>query len=117
MKYLIQHKKEFAISVAAFIMAVINLYKAIRSHDISEDLIVAVLVTATTVLAWYYNMPTSEENTKHTGLMRLEKASKKDGYIGENFFDDMDDEEEDDDFFEQCEEQPEDANDKEVIDE
>ena len=86
MRYLIQHKKEFAITVAAFVMAVINIIKAIKSGHIDEDLIIAVLVTGTTVLAWYYNMPTSEENCKYTGLMRLEKAEKsgKDNN-GENF--------------------------------
>ena len=87
MKYLIQNKKEFAITVAAFIMAVINLVKAIRSGDISEDLIIAVLVTATTVLAWYFNMPTSEENCRATGFMRLEKAQKNVSKLaGEDFF-------------------------------
>lgn len=86
MKYLIQNKKEFAISVAAFVMAVINLIRAIKSHDITEELIVAVLVTGTTVLAWYYNMPTSEENCRHTGEMRLEKQQNKDSdIIGEDF--------------------------------
>ena len=97
MKYLIQNKKEFAITVAAFIMAVINLVKAIRSGDISEELIIAVLVTATTVLAWYYNMPTSEENCKYTGLMRLEKQTNKvDEFVGEDFFSEPDEETEDD---------------------
>ena len=115
MRYLIQNRKEFAITVAAFIMAVINLYKAIRSHDVTQDLIIAVLVTGTTILAWYYNMPTSEENSRHTGLMRLEKAEKKydDDFIGEEFFDGSDEDIE----AAECEEQPEDAHDEEVIDE
>lgn len=95
MKYLIQNKKEFAITVAAFVMAVINLVRAIRSKEITEELIVAVLVTASTMLAWYYNMPTSEENCKATGQMRLEKAEKNLEYIGEEF--DIDAYEEDDD--------------------
>lgn len=114
MKYLVQHRKEFAITVAAFIMAVINLYKAIRSHDVTEDVIIAVLVTATTILAWYYNMPTSEENSRHTGQMRLEKAeqNRDADYIGETFFDDDEDVE-----MEESEEQPEDAHDEEINDE
>lgn len=86
LKYLIQNKKEFAITVAAFIMAVINLVRAIRSHEITEELIVAVLVTASTVLAWYYNMPTSEENSVATGLMRLRKKQKKGQIDGEDFY-------------------------------
>ena len=91
MKYLIQNRKEFCITVAAFIMAVINLGKAIKSGEITEDLIIAVLVTATTILAWWYNMPTSEENCRYTGLMRLEKQYNKVEEIeGENFFDDPD---------------------------
>ena len=114
MKYLVQHRKEFAITVAAFIMAVINLYKAIKSHDVTEDVIIAVLVTATTILAWYYNMPTSEGNSRHTGQMRLEKAeqNRDADYIGETFFDDDEDVE-----MEESEEQPEDAHDEEINDE
>lgn len=114
MRYLIQNRKEFAITVAAFIMAVINLYKAIRSHDVTQDLIIAVLVTGTTILAWYYNMPTSEENSRHTGQMRLEKAeqNRDADYIGETFFDDDEDVE-----MEESEEQPEDAHDEEINDE
>lgn len=91
MRYLIQHKKEFAITVAAFVMAVINLVRAIRSGDITEDLIVAVLVTGTTILAWYYNMPTSEENCNATGMMRLLKDQRKGKIDGENFIDEPDD--------------------------
>lgn len=95
MKYLIQNKKEFAITVAAFIMAVINLIRAIRSRDITEELIVAVLVTGSTVLAWYYNMPTSEENCKATGQMRLEKEQNKGIFTGEDFTDDTPEDDED----------------------
>lgn len=87
MKYLIQHKKEFAITVAAFIMAVINLVRAIKSHEVTEELIVAALVTGTTILAWYYNMPTSPENSEHTGAMRLEKAQNNGLIDGEDFTD------------------------------
>ena len=87
MKYLIQNKKEFAITVAAFVMAVINLVKAIKTGHIDEELIIAVLVTGTTILAWYYNMPTSEENCIHTGAMRLEKEQNKGNITGEDFMD------------------------------
>ena len=85
MKYLIQNRKEFAISVGFFIMTAINIAKAIMSKDISEDLIVAVIYAFFGVLAWFYNMPTSEENCVHTGAMRLEKAQKKEDYMGEDF--------------------------------
>ena len=96
MKYLIQHKKEFAITVAAFVMAVINLVRAIKSHEVTEELIVAVLVTGTTILAWYYNMPTSEENCKHTGEMRLEKEQNAGIIHGEDFTDEPEEDEEED---------------------
>lgn len=84
MKYLIQNRKEFAISVGFFVMTIINLIKAVRSHDMTEDLIVAVVYGFFGVLAWFYNMPTSKENCEHTGVMRLEKHRPDDG---ENFFD------------------------------
>lgn len=87
MKYLIQNRKELAISVGFFVMTIINLIRAIRSQEITQDLVAAVIYAFFGVLAWYYNMPTSEENCKHTGLMRQEKAEKKDDYIGETFFD------------------------------
>lgn len=85
MKYLIQNRKEFAISVGFFIMTAINLIKAITSKDISEDLIVAVIYAFFGVLAWFYNMPTSEENCKYTGQMRLEKKQNKGIIDGEDF--------------------------------
>ena len=88
MKYLIQNRKEFAISVGFFVMAVINLVRAIMSKDITEDLVATAIYTFFGVLAWYFNMPTSEENCRHTGEMRQEKAEKKEDYIGERFFDD-----------------------------
>lgn len=95
MKFLIQNRKEFAISIGFFVMTAINLVKAIMSKDLSEDLIVAVIYGFFGVLAWFYNMPTSEENCIHTGAMRLEKAQKK-GTDGEDFTDEaeeIDDEE------------------------
>lgn len=95
MKYLIENRKEFAISVGFFIMTAINLIRAINSHDLSQDLVVALIYAFFGVLAWFYNMPTSEENCKHTGMMRLEKAYKKDGADGEDFFEDIEDFEED----------------------
>ena len=97
MKYLIQNRKEFAISVGFFIMTAINLAKAIMSKDISEDLLVAVIYGFFGVLAWFYNMPTSEENCIHTGAMRLEKEQRKGFINGENFIEEIDEELEDGD--------------------
>lgn len=85
MKYLIQHRKEFAISVGFFVMTAISLIKAIMAKEINEDLIIAVVYGFFGVLAWFYNMPTSEENCEATGYMRQRKAEKKADYKGEKF--------------------------------
>lgn len=87
MRYLIQHRKEFAISVGFFIMTAISLVKAIMQKEINEDLIIAVVYGFFGVLAWFYNMPTSEENCEATGDMRLKKKQKKGKIDGENFID------------------------------
>ena len=91
MKYLIQNRKEFAISIGFFVMTAINLIRAIMSKDISEELIVAVVYGFFGVLAWFYNMPTSEENCLHTGEMRLEKTQNKYQFDGEEFVEELDD--------------------------
>ena len=85
MKYLIQHRKEFAISVGFFVMTAISLAKAIIGKQIDEDLIIAFVYAFFGVLAWFYNMPTSEENCEATGYMRQRKAEKKADYEGERF--------------------------------
>ncbi len=77
MKYLIQNRKEFAISAGFFIMTAINLIKTIMSKETTEDLIVDAIYAFFGFLAWFYNMPTSEENCRHTGEMRAEKAEKQ----------------------------------------
>lgn len=84
MKYLIKNKKEFAISVGVFVMTAINIVRAIMSKEITQECIVAFVLAGFTLLGWFYNMPTSEENCRHTGKMRLEKYHPDDG---ENFFD------------------------------
>ena len=53
--------------------------------EINEDLIIAVVYGFFGVLAWFYNMPTSEENCEATGYMRQRKAEKKADYKGEKF--------------------------------
>ena len=87
MKYLIQNRKEFAISVGFFVMTIISLVRAIKSKDMTEDVIVAVVYAFFGVLAWFYNMPTSEENCIHTGQMRLEKEQNQGKITGEDFTD------------------------------
>ena len=91
MKYLIQNRKEFAISVGFFVMTAINLIRAVMSKEITENVIVAVIYAFFGVLAWFYNMPTSEENCVHTGEMRAEKAEKN-GINGEYIYHDIDEE-------------------------
>lgn len=93
MKYLIQNRKEFAISIGFFVMTAVNLVRAIMSKEITEDLIVAIIYAFFGVLAWFYNMPTSEENCRYTGEMRQEKAEKKENYVGEIMYDDTEGEE------------------------
>lgn len=95
MKYLIQNKKEFAISVGVFVMTAINLVRALMAKEITEELIVAFVLAVFTLLGWFYNMPTSEENCIATGEMRQWKAAKKDGYVGELFDDETEEVEED----------------------
>lgn len=77
MKYLIKNRKEFAISAGFFIMTAINLIRAIKSHDISQELIVALIYALFGVLAWFYNMPTSNENNEITPIMRKAKRMAK----------------------------------------
>ena len=86
MKYLIQNRKEFAISVGFFVMTAINLIRAIMAKEIGEELIIAFVYAFFGVLAWFYNMPTSEENCRHTGEMRLEKEYNKGIITGEDFY-------------------------------
>ena len=93
MKYLIQNKKEFAISVGFFVMTAINLVRSIKNGELTEDTIVAFVLALFSLLAWYYNMPTSAENDEATFLMRQAKAEQVVGYVGEKFFDAEDDDE------------------------
>ena len=91
MKYLIQNPKEFAITAAAFVMAVINLIRALRSGEIDEDIIITVILTAVGILAWYYNMPTSAVNCRATGWMRMMKKQEQGLFDGESFLDEPED--------------------------
>lgn len=89
MKYLIKHRKEFAITVAAAVAAIINFVNAVRSGIFSEDTLIAVIVSVLGLLAWYYNMPTSAENDIATNEMRQRKAENSEGYKGEKFFEEV----------------------------
>ena len=92
MKYLIKHTKESIITLGVFISVAIIIawvITAIVKGDFSYEHMIAVVGALFEILGWYFNMPTSEENSKYTGKMRLEKKQKKNGTDGENFFDDI----------------------------
>lgn len=94
MKYLIQNRKEFAITVLLFIVYAIVLVWAVwdivhGTFDIKNFL--SIVASIISYFGWYFNMPTSEENCRHTGEMRQEKAEKEDGYVGEVMFEEADD--------------------------
>lgn len=76
MRYLIKHRKEFAITVAGFIMAVIALANALKAKELNEDVIITVIFTALAVLGWFFNCPTSKENSEATVEMRLRKKKE-----------------------------------------
>ena len=85
MKYLIQNRKEFGITLGFFICMAVDLYNKLKQGDIDPELIAKFVFYGFGVLAWFYNMPTSEENCEATGEMRLRKAEKGD-INGEYFF-------------------------------
>lgn len=80
MKYLIKHKKEFAISVGVFVMTIINLIKAIKTGDLSEDVIVAFVLALFTIMGWYYNNPTSIEGEISKIEIKQRKACRNVAY-------------------------------------
>lgn len=98
MKYLIQHKKEFVITlgILATILLVIvwSLWSLVHGEFDFKNLI-AVAAAIFEILGWYYNMPTSEENCEATGEMRMKKNEKTGKVLGEYFYGDegMEDEE------------------------
>ena len=90
MKYLLQNRKEAAITIAALIVAILDVLKVfgIDVPNISEEYILTFISAIIGVLVWYFNMPTSEENCRHTGEMRAEKTERKNKNIGEAFYSD-----------------------------
>lgn len=90
MKYLIQNRKEFTITIVALIVAIVDILKVLGLDvpNVSEEYLLTIISAIMGVIVWFYNMPTSEENCIHTGEMRAEKAEKKGTVIGECFHDD-----------------------------
>lgn len=83
MRYLIQNRKEFGITVGFFIFMAYDLYNKLKEGVVDPELIAKFVFYGFGVLAWFYNMPTSEENCEYTGKMRLAKHRPDDG---EDFF-------------------------------
>lgn len=95
MKYLIKHQKEFIITIGVFATIAVVLawvvYSAVKG-TLDYEHIVAIIGVIFEALGWFYNMPTSEENTEATLEMRLQKLKNELEY--DYYEDDPDDIEE-----------------------
>ena len=87
MKYLVQNRKEFTITIVALIVAILDILKVfgVDVPNFSEEYLLTIVSAIVGALIWFYNMPTSKENCEATGEMRLRKAEKK-GINGEVFY-------------------------------
>lgn len=97
MKYLIKNQKEFIISLGVFATILLILLWSIWSiftGNLDYKNLIAIIGAVFEIFGWYYNMPTSEENCRHTGEMRLEKAQHNYQFDGENFVDEVEELEE-----------------------
>lgn len=90
MKYLIQNRKEFTITIVALIVAIVDVLKVfgLDIPNISEEYLLAIVSAIVGALVWFYNMPTSHENCEATGEMRARKAEAKGKVNGEYFHND-----------------------------
>ena len=93
MKYLLQNKDAAVRTIVALIIAIMDLLKVLGVDipNFSEEYILWVVSVAMGWIVWYYNTPTSEENSRHTGMMREEKRQRKGIITGENFLDEGED--------------------------
>ena len=110
MEYLIQNRKEFIITCGVFATIAIVIFRAIWATihgEFSAENVRELIAAVFEILGWYYNMPTSEENNRHTAEMRQEKAEKYPDYEGERFFSEEDivEDDEDDEYDEEAEEE------------
>lgn len=94
MKYLVQNRKEFTITLVALIVAIVDILKVLGLDvpNVSEEYLLTIISAIMGVMVWFYNMPTSHENCEATGEMRARKAERKGNIIGEYFYDDDDEE-------------------------
>ena len=91
MKYLIEYPMRSAIAIGAVVMNLINIIRAIRTGEITEEMIVAFLLAVFTLLGLYYNMPTSIEGM--AGLEEIKTLKECRNYEQEYVPDPDDDEE------------------------
>ena len=93
MKYLLQNKDAAIRTIVALIIAILDMLKVLGFDIpvINEEYILAIVSAFMGFIVWYYNTPTSEENSKHTGMMREEKRQRKGIITGENFLDEGED--------------------------
>lgn len=89
MKYLIQNKDACIRAIVGLVVAIINMLACFGiDFNIQEDAILSVVTVVVMFICFFYNNPTSKENSEHTGAMRQEKREKKKGYCGERFYTD-----------------------------
>lgn len=99
MKYLIQNTKEFVITLGVFATFAIIIFWSVWSiihNTFNAQHVLAIIGGVIEYLGWYYNMPTSEENSEATGYMRLQKLAKgiDPDFVGEEFFDEFEEQDE-----------------------
>lgn len=90
MRYLVQNRKEFTITIVALIVAILDVLKVLGVDvpNFSEEYLLTIISAIMGVLVWFYNMPTSHENCEATGEMRARKAERKGNVQGELFYSD-----------------------------
>ena len=81
MRYLIQNRKEFTITIVALIVAILDVLRVLGVDvpNFSEEYLLTIISAIMGVLVWFYNMPTSNENHHFTQVMRRAKRFAKNG--------------------------------------
>ena len=106
MRYLIQYKKEFIVTIALFVAILLVAFNdvwAIIHGSFSLENLLESLGSIIAIMGWWTNTPTSEANAKATALMRYEKAELKYGEMEGAWTGEEDDEE--DEFYDEDEEE------------
>lgn len=89
MKYIIADKGTFCRTIAALIVAILDLLNIFIAKDIviAQDEILTFVTVIVGFICYFYNNTTSAENCEATGLMRLKKKQAKGKIDGEDFTD------------------------------